>query len=153
MKSELQKKLLAKIDAIHTRAVALMVHGAEFQGKEDEVWKKLVENTFKPFRKRYEAALRLLPDDQFEAENARLESQPGEIRKTLTQHLPNLPAKRGGRPPSFPKEIRRSAIDDLAHELRNSSFGEAVTQVAARYEMTSDYLRKIWKNRKRLNTR
>src|SRR5439155_12568207 len=120
MRADLRKKLMAKLDATYLRVAGLATHGKEF-GENDEKWKKLAKTTFSAFRKKYELALRALPDQHFDVENARLDSQPAEIRKTLTGNIRTFPKRRGGRPPDFPAEIRTQAIDDVAHELRTNS--------------------------------
>ena len=150
MRQELRKKLLAKAEAAHLRIVALTTYGREFGDKKDEKWKKLAKVTFAPFRKQYELKLRQLADEEFANESARLDSQPAEVRKSLSANIRTLPGQKGGRPASFTKEVRLRAIDELALEQRNNSFPDAVDLIAARYSMSPDYLRKIWKNRKRL---
>jgi len=152
LRIELVKRLLAKIDAVQLSTVAIAVHGQEFSGPKDAKWKRFVQEAWKrsPLRKKYERIIRSMPDEAFEVEYARIDSQPAEIRRILHANIPHLPRRPGGRRASFSIDIRLRAIDDLAHEQRNNSFADAVDLVAARYEMSPDYLRKIWKNRKRI---
>jgi hypothetical protein len=67
--------------------------------------------------------------------------------------LSQLPKKRGGRPAAFSLEVRRKAVQDIANELQYDTLSEAIDVVAARHGMTSEYLRKLWKNRTRLRQR
>ena len=150
MRPELRKKLLAKAEAGYLRTVALTTHGQEFISAKDKRWKKLAKDNFVPFLREYENYLRGLPDEEFAIESARLDSQPAQIRKSLAANIRALPRQKGGRRATFSKVVRLKAIDELALALRNSSFGDAVDVVARRHSMSTDYLRKIWKNRKRL---
>jgi hypothetical protein len=102
------------------------------------------------------ARLKNEPDDKIEALFAELDSmQPNEVMHTVFKvGLASLPKKHGGRPGTFALEVRRRAVDDVSHEYsRCDSFSEAIDVVAARYGMEHKYLRRVWKNRKRLRNR
>lgn len=102
------------------------------------------------------AKLKHVPDDRLEALMAEIDSMdPLEmIRLVFTKGLGQLPKKRGGRPATFPLNIRRRAIQDVGPEYaRRDRLAEAIDVVAARYGMPTEYLRKVWKNRKRLRQR
>jgi len=99
------------------------------------------------------AKLKHVPDDRLQAVMAEIDSMdPIEFaRLTLTAGLGRLPKKRGGRPPAFSLDVRRKAVQDIGNEYpRYDTLREAIDVVAARYGMTTEYLRKVWKNRKRL---
>ena len=143
---------MSHADDVWIRTLGLLALGSEF-GPRDKT-RKMLESMWKhsPIRKRTEAAWRRLSDAQFEEANAKLDALPSILRQSLSEGIGKLPANRGGRPPAFPIEVRRRAIEDLGHELpRTNSFSEAVNIVSARYGMPPDYVRKVWKNRKRLN--
>jgi hypothetical protein len=103
-----------------------------------------------------EAYLEKVPDDKFEAVMAVLDStHPAELmRGVFKTGLDRLPKKRGGRPAMFSLDVRRRAVQDIGNELpRCDRLSDAVKVVAARYGMPTEYLRKLWKNRKRLRSR
>jgi len=102
-----------------------------------------------------EIPLRRAPDKEFETMMANLdELDPERMSKGLRNLLVHLPKNRGGRPPTFSLDIRRRAVQDIGHEYPNrDSLSEAIEVVAGRYGMTPEYLRKVWKNRKRLRQR
>ena len=99
-----------------------------------------------------EAQLQREPDKRFETIMANLDGlSPDTFRKTLKAFVTLMPKNRGGRPATFSLDIRRRAVQDIGHEYpRCDSLAEAIELVAARYGMTTEYLRKVWKNRKRL---
>jgi len=99
-------------------------------------------------------ALRLIPDEGFEKAMAMMDRIPADLRKNLKRALSSLPKSRGGRTPAFSVEIRRRAVQDIGHEYPNcDSLADAIDVVAVRYGMPREYLRKVWKNRKRLRQR
>jgi len=151
MKQEMVRQVMSKADAMWLRMIGVLTEGKEFKPRDK--MRGTVARTWKrsPIRKRLEEVCRQLPDTQVEELNTRLDTLPRVVRKMLSENLPNLPANRGGRPPAFPIDIRRHAIEDLAHELPRRDFSEAVETVARRYGMSPDYLRKVWKNRRHLN--
>ena len=102
------------------------------------------------------AKLKHVPDDRLEAVMAEIDSMdPIEFaRRVYTLGLGQLPKKRGGRPAMFSLDVRRRAVQDIGNELpRCDRLSDAVKVVAARYGMPTEYLRKLWKNRKRLRNR
>jgi hypothetical protein len=102
------------------------------------------------------AKLKHVQDDKLEAVLAEIDSMdPIEFaRVALTAGLGKLPKKHGGRPPAFSLDVRRKAVQDIGNEYpRYDTLGEAIDVVAVRYGMTSEYLHKVWKNRKRLRQR
>lgn len=102
------------------------------------------------------AKLKHVPDARLEALMAEIDSMdPLEMmRLVFTKGLGQLPKKRGGRPATFPLDIRRRAIQDVGPEYaRSDRLADAIDVVAARYGMPTEYLRKVWKNRKRLRQR
>ena len=102
------------------------------------------------------AKLKHVPDDRLEALMAEIDSiDPIEMmRLVFTTGLGQLPKKRGGRPASFSLDVRRKAVQDIGNEYpRYDTLSEAIDVVAVRHGMTAAYLRKVWKNRKRLRQR
>jgi hypothetical protein len=106
------------------------------------------------FFRTVQQALKLMPDEQFEAAMAMMDEIPEKLRKNFTGLLDYLPKSRGGRPPAFSLDIRRRAVQDIGHEYPSrDSLGEAIEVVARRYGMTPEYLCKVWRNRRRLRER
>lgn len=151
MKPELQRQVIAKLDAMYVRSVGLLSQGeAGFTEKQAKMAKKHFWIN-SPQRKQYERAIRALPDTDFEEVMANLDNFPGFFRKLVNENIVYISRNRGGRPPGAPLEVRRRAVQDLGVEYaRCDTFKEAVDLVASRYNMTPDYLRKVWKNRRRL---
>jgi hypothetical protein len=99
-----------------------------------------------------ETQLRRASDKRFEKIMANLDGlNPDTFRKSLKAFVTLMPKNRGGRPATFSLDIRRRAVQDVGHEYpRCDSLAQAIELVAARHGMTTEYLRKVWKNRKRL---
>jgi len=100
--------------------------------------------------------LKHVPDDRLEALLAEIDSMdPVEMaRLVFTAGIGQLPKKRGGRPGIFPRDVRQRAVDDIGSEYaRCRKLSDAIEAVAARYEMPTKYLHKVWKNRIRLRQR
>lgn len=151
MRPELFRKAMAKVDSVFSQvADPLTVGNTDLSEKR----KKSVEKGFwtkSPQRMRWERIIRETPDKKFEELMSSLDGIPAQIHKAFKEAAANTPKDRGGRPPHFPLKVRRQAIQDLGPEYsRWSSFTEAVEIVAKRYGMETDYLRRLWKNRKRL---
>ncbi|MGO9519261.1 MAG: hypothetical protein ACLPND_19685 [Candidatus Korobacteraceae bacterium] len=151
MKRELHRQAMAKLDINYLRSVGFITEG---EPDLHEKQRKMVLKNFwhgTPQRKQVERMIRRVPDENFEVLMTQLDSMPGALRKIIKEKLVYLPKNRGGRPSEFPLDVRRRAIRDLGLEYsRCDSFKEAVELVAGRYEMTHDYLRRLFKNRKRL---
>jgi hypothetical protein len=152
VRPELRRKVMAKIKAVYVPTVSsLTVADTYFSEKQKML---MVKSLWREQQKQSEQFLRLIPDKAFEAIMTDLDSLPEKTHKVVKESLRQLPKDRGGRPPAFPVEIRKSAIQDVGNEYpRCNSFSEAIDVVAARYKMTPEYLRKVWKNRKRLRQR
>ncbi len=154
MRAELREKVVAKYWAQLERLAAYLLPG---KPKEKQIWRRAFRTKLgKKVMKSCEASLRRMPDEKFEAAMAELDSiDVVEImRKAFTTGLGHLPKKRGGRPGAFSLDVRQRAIQDIGHEYpRCNRLSEAIDLVAARYGMTAEYLRKVWKNRKRLRRR
>lgn len=154
MREELRQKLVDKYWDVIERLAAHMLPGSP---KEKKVWSRMIRNgPAKNVIPAFEAKLKHVSDDKFEALMAQLDSmEPVELMRTvLNTSLSQLPKKRGGRPGTFSLDIRRRAVQDIGNEYpRCDSFSEAINVVAARYGMPPEYLRKVWKNRKRLRHR
>ena len=154
MRAELCEKVMAKYWAQLERLAAYLLPG---KPKEQQIWRHVLNSSLgKKVMKSFEVSLRLTPDEKFEAVMAELDSMDAvEIsRRAFTTALGHLPKKRGGRPGKFSLEVRQRAIQDIGHEYpRCNSLAEAMELIAARHGMTTEYLRKVWKNRKRLRQR
>jgi hypothetical protein len=151
MRAQLRQKALAKLEAAFLQGVSFLLVGetyfSEKQKKqiERDLWRK------SPQRKQFDMLLRKVPDKDFEGLMANIDLTPSLLHKAIKNSLKYMPKNRGGRPPAFSLEIRRRAIQDIGHEYpRCDSFRDAIELVAARHGMTPEYLRKVWKNRKRL---
>jgi len=141
---------MAKYWAQLERLAAYLLPG---KPKEKQIWRRVLRTKFgQKVMKSFEASLRRMPDTKFESIMAELDTMDAvEVtRKAFKVGLSHLPKKRGGRRGTFSRDIRQRAIEDLGHELPRKTFAEAIDLVAIRYEMTPNYLRKVWKNRKRL---
>jgi len=154
VREELRQKLVDKYWDVIERLAAHMLPGSP---KEKKVWSRMIRNgPAKNVMPAFEAKLKHVPDNKFEAVMAEIVSmQPDELMRTvLKSGLARLPKKRGGRPPTFSLDVRRKAIQDTGIEYaRRDRLADAVEVVAARYGMPTEYLRKVWKNRKRLRQR
>jgi len=154
VRKELRQKLVEKFWDVIERLAAHMLPG---NPKEKEVWSRMIRNgPAKNVIPAFVARLKHEPDDKVAALLAELDSmQPDELMRTVFKvGLAHLPKKHGGRPGTFSLDVRRRAVDDVGHEYsRCDSFSEAIDVVAARYGMESKYLRRVWKNRKRLRQR
>jgi hypothetical protein len=152
VKRELRQKLIDKYwDVIERGVAAQLLPG---NPKDKEVWSRMIRNgPAKNVIPAFVARLEHEPDDKFEAALAELESMPPDelMRLVFKVGLARLPKKHGGRPGTFSLEVRRRAVQDVGNEYsRCDSFSDAIDVVAARYGMESKYLRRVWKNRKRL---
>lgn len=155
VRKELRQKLVEKYwDVIERGLAAHMLPG---NPKEKEVWSRMIRNgPAKNVIPAFVARLKNEPDDKVESLLAELDSmQPDELMRTVFKvGLARLPKKHGGRPGVFSLEVRRRAVQDVGNEYsRCDSFSEAIDVVAARYGMDPKYLRRVWKNRKRLRNR
>jgi hypothetical protein len=151
VRAELREKVIAKYwDAIEQ----LAAHMLPGKPKEKQIWRRVFRTKIgKSVMRTFEASLKPLPDDRFEAVMAELDSKaPVDLmRRAFTTGLGHLPKKRGGRPGMFSLDVRQRAIQDIGHEYpRCDSLADAIELVAGRYGMSTEYLRKVWKNRKRL---
>ena len=154
MKKELRQRIVEKYwDAVE-RLAAHMLPG---NPKDKKVWSRMIRSgPAKNVLPAFETKLKQIPDEKFEAVIAEIDSiQSSELMRGLFKTgLARLPKKRGGRPATFSLDIRRKAIQDIGNEYpRYDTLSEAIDVVAARHGMTSEYLRKVWKNRKRLRQR
>ena len=149
MRPELRRKVLTKLKAVYLPTVVSLAGADTYVSEKQKVL--ILESFWRDQRKQYEKWLRLIPDKEFGTMMTGLDSLPEHTHKVVKESLRQLPKDRGGRPPAFPVEIRKSAIQDVGNEYpRCDSFSEAIDVVATRYKMTPEYLRKVWKNRKRL---
>lgn len=155
MRKELLQRLVEKYWDVIERGLA--VHMLPGNPKEKEVWSRMIRNgPAKNVIPAFVARLKHEPDEKFEAALAQLDSmQPDELMRIVFKvGLARLPKKHGGRPGTFSFEVRKRAVQDVGNEYsRCDSFSEAIDVVAARYRMEPKYLRKVWKNRKRLRNR
>jgi hypothetical protein len=154
VRKELRQKLVDTYWDVIERLAAHMLPGSP---KEKKVWSRMIRNgPAKNVMPAFEAKLKHVPDDKFEAVMAEIVSmQPdGLMRTVLKSGLAHLPKKRGGRPPTFSLDVRGKAIQDIGIEYaRRDRLADAIEAVAGRYGMPTEYLRKVWKNRKRLRNR
>jgi hypothetical protein len=154
VRKELRQRLVNKYwDAVET----LVSHMLPGNQKDKKVLSRMIRSgPAKNVIPAFEAKLKHEPDDRFEALVAHLDSmQPDELMRTVFKTgLAHLPKKHGGRPGTFSLDVRRRAVDDVGHEYsRCDNFSEAIDVVAARHGMDSKYLRRVWKNRKRMRNR
>jgi hypothetical protein len=154
MREDLRQRLVAKYwEMVELLAADMLPKNP----KDKRQWKHMLRNG--PAKRgvpSMEAYLEKVPDDKFEAVMAVLDStHPAELmRGVFKTGLDRLPKKRGGRPAMFSLDVRRRAVQDIGNELpRCDRLSDAVKVVAARYGMPTEYLRKLWKNRKRLRSR
>jgi hypothetical protein len=154
VRAELRRKIVAKYREAVEFLFAKVLPGSP---KEKKIWIRIIRGgSGRTVGLALDAKLKTEPDDRFQALMADLDSMDLNelVRLALTTGFAHLPKKRGGRPPTFSLEARRLAVQDIGNEYpRCDSFTEAVNLVAARYEMRPEYLRKVWKNRKRLRQR
>jgi hypothetical protein len=151
MRPELFRKAMAKLDSVFAQALDPLTAGNTDLSEKP---KKSVERGFwtkSPQRMRWERIIRKTPDKKFDELMSSLDGFPAQIHKSFKEAAANTPKDRGGRPPNFPLEVRRQAIQDVAQEHARGSFSEAIEIVARRHGMGKGYLRSVWKNRKRLN--
>ncbi len=149
MRAELREKVLTKFEAQLARLAACFL--GESQARQ---WAR-TRFELSGQRKMLDAKLRGMPDKKYESMMSSLEVlDPKDLGQLLKKALPRLPKNKGGRDAMFPLEVRRKAILDIGIEYaRRDSLRDAVDAVAARYKMPPDYLRRVWKNRKRLRER
>jgi hypothetical protein len=151
VRPELRRKVMAKLDAAFLRTASFLTMGKTHLSEKRKalIHKGLWQDS--PQRKQSERKLQRTPDKEFEAIMANLDALPNDVHKAFKDAIRYMPKNRGGRPAAFPLEMRKRAIQDVGHEYpRCDSFRDAIELVAHRYGMTPDYLRKVWKNRKRL---
>jgi Mor family transcriptional regulator len=99
----------------------------------------------------WEKMLRMVPDGEFAEWMSSIDEMPGKMLASLKERIAKMPKDHGGRPPHYPLSVRLQAVQELGQELAGGlSFGEAVEKVAKRHEMATSYLRRVWRNRKRL---
>lgn len=151
MRKELRQRVVDK----YWEAIELLAaHMLPGNPKDKKVWSRMIRTG--PARSvvpAFEARLKDVPDEKFEALMAGFDSMQADelMRGVFKRGLNRLPKKRGGRPGTFSLEVRQRAVQDIGHEYpRCDSFADAIALVANRYGMTTEYLRKVWKNRKRL---
>lgn len=149
----MRKDLLQKLEEKYWDVMELL--GAHMLPEKDKkIWSGMIRKG--PAKKVSAAFLTRVkhePDKKFEAIMAELDSmQPIEIVRTvLSTGLTQLPKKRGGRPATFSLDVRRKAIQDIGIEYaRRDRLADAISVVAVRYGMSTEYLHKVWKNRRRL---
>ena len=154
VREELRQKIVDKYWEVIELLAAHMLPG---NPKDKKIWSHMIRTgPAKSVIPAFEAKLKHEPDDRFEALMAQLDSmEPVELMRTvMSTGLAKLPKKRGGRPARFSLDVRRRAIQDTGHEYaRRDRLADAIEVVAARYEMPTEYLRKVWKNRQRLRQR
>ena len=154
VREDLRQKLVEKYWEMIELLAAHMLPG---NPKDKEVWSRMIRNgPAKNVIPAFVARLKHEPDHKFEALMAELDSMhPIEFMRTvLSTGLAQLPKKRGGRPATFSLDVRRKAIQDIGIEYaRRDRLADAIKVVAVRYGMPTDYLGKVWKNRKRLRQR
>jgi len=151
MKPELLRKVIAKMDAIYLETASSFARGnTDFsEERKKDILRDLLAK--RPGRARLEEMYREVPDEEFEKVMSSLDTIPRDAQKDFKAALAHFPKDRGGRPSEFPVEIRQKAIQDVRLERAHcDSLRDAIETVARRYKMTPDYLRKVWKNRKRL---
>jgi len=151
-----RRELLQKLEEKYWEMMELL--GTHMLPEKDKkIWSRMIRKG--PARIAQAAFLTSVkhePDDKFEALMAKLDSMQSVelIRTVLSTSLTQLPKKRGGRPPTFSLDIRRKAVQDIGIEYaRCDRLADAIRVVAARYGMPTEYLGKVWKNRKRLRQR
>ena len=152
----MREDLLQKLEEKYWEVMELL--GAHMLPEKDKkVWSRMIRKG--PATKALAAFLTRVkhePDKKFEAFMAELDSMKTVelIRTVLSTGLAQLPKKRGGRPATFSLEVRRKAIQDIGVEYpRHDRLADAINVVAVRYGMPTEYLSKVWKNRKRLRQR
>src|SRR5262249_13791480 len=147
----LRRKVLAKLKKGYLQTVGSLTIAVT--DLSDEQRKSAFEDFWRDQRQRADKYLRQVPDKEFETIMKDQDRLPTAMQKVVKDSLGLLPKNRGGRPSEFSLEIRRSAIRDIGPEYSQcDSFREAIERVAHRYGMRPNYLRKVWKNRKRLRT-
>jgi len=151
VKPELLRKVMAKLDGVFLETAGFLVQGdTDVSEKRKKSIQKGLWNK-SPQRARFKEMFRKVPDKDFEKVMSQFENMPVSIHKSFKEALKHLPKDRGGRPSEFPPEIRRQAIQDVRSErARCDSLRDAIEMVAERHKMRPDYMRKVWKNRKRL---
>ena len=154
MRKELRQRIVEKYWEAVERLVAHLLPG---NPKDKKVWSRMIRSgPAKNVLPAFETKLKQVPDEKFEAVIAEIDSRQNTelMRGLFKTGLARLPKKRGGRPATFPLDIRRRAIQDVGPEYaRRDRLADAIDVVAARYGMPTEYLRKVWKNRKRLRER
>src|SRR5215469_3627834 len=97
----------------------LAAHMLPGNPQEKKVWSRMIRTgPAKNVMPAFEAKLKHVPDNKFEAVLAELDSMKlDELMRTVFKTgLAQLPKKRGGRPATFSLDIRQRAIDDVGHE-------------------------------------
>ena len=152
MRPELLKKAIARLDDMFFHAASPLAAGnTDFSEKRKKSLQKRWWRKSPQFIK-WEKMVRNAPDHAFEGLMSELDSMPAQIHKAFKDAAANTPKDRGGRPSAFPLDIRRRAIQDVRSERAQCDIlSDAIDIVAKRYGMTPNYLRKVWKNRKRLD--
>jgi hypothetical protein len=154
MKRELIRQILAKLDSVVLSASALFAEGnpdvSAIPTKQRKSFQKnILDRSVQ--RMQLKKVLRMVPDAEFTAWISWVDEMPGKMLASIKQHLANMPKNHGGRTPHHPLAVRIQAIQEVGQELAGGlSFGEAFEKVAKRHGMATDYLRRVWRNRKRL---
>jgi len=151
----LRKELRQTIVDKYWEVIELLVaHMFPRDPNDKKVWSRMIRSgPAKNVIFAFEAKLKRVPDDKFEALMAEIDSmEPSELmRRVFKAGLSQLPKKQGGRPGMFSLDVRKRAIQDIGVEYaRRPRLADAIETVAARYGMPTKYLRKVWKNRERL---
>jgi hypothetical protein len=151
MNPELLRKIMAEVDAIYLETAVSFARGNtdSSEKRKKEILGDLLAE--RPGRARIEEMYRAVPDGEFEKVMSSLETTTRAAQEDFKEAVKYFPKNHGGRPSEFLVEIRRKAIQDVRLErARCDSLRDAIEVVAKHYDMTPDYLRKVWKNRKRL---
>jgi hypothetical protein len=150
MRPELVRKAMAKMDSMFAQAVdPLTAENTDLNKRRRTIVKKGLW-TNSPQRIEWQRRIRKVPDKQFEELMSSLDGISPQIHKSYKDAAANAPKNRGGRTPHFKLAVRQQAIQDFGQELARSRFSEAIEIVAKRHGMEKGYLRRVWKNRKRL---
>jgi Mor family transcriptional regulator len=154
MKPELRRQILEKLDSLVLSTGALFAEDnpdvTAIPAKQRKSFQKRMVTQF-PQRMQWEKVFRMVPDGEFAAWMSALDEMPDKMLASLKDRIANMPKDHGGRPPYYPLAVRLQAVQEVGQETAGGlNFGEAVEKVAKRHEMSTSYLRRVWRNRKRL---
>jgi hypothetical protein len=154
MKPELLRQILEKLDSVVLSTSALFAENnpdvMDIPAKQREVFQKRIVSQSTQ-RMQWEKVLRMVPDGEFTEWMSSIDEMPGKMLASLKERIAKMPKDHGGRPPHYPLAVRLKAVQEVGQELAGGlSFGEAVEKVAKQHEMATSYLRRVWRNRKRL---